>query len=115
MVEALLKNQKSVLNRVTIENIRVYYELSQSIFNLDSVNRPRKRNNQKDNKKKDGEETKGEESKGEDAKKESTEEKKTETSEEKKEEAPAAEEVEVSVWGTGPKLTGFKDLSDKHF
>jgi hypothetical protein len=110
MIEALLKNQKAVLNRVTIENIRVYYELVSSIFNLDSVNRRRRADN-KSKAKKAGEETKGE----------STEEKKQEAASDKAEDTKAedtkaaVEEPEVSVWGDGPKLTDFKDLTDKHF
>ena len=109
MVEALLKNQKSVLNRVTIENIRVYYELSQSIFNLDSVNR-RRRSDNKSKAKKAGEEIKGEliEEKKQEVVGDKVEETKTEDAK------VAVEEPEVSVWGDGPKLTDYKDLTDKH-
>jgi hypothetical protein len=108
MVEAMLKNKNLLLNKQSLNYLRVYYDIIESIFSLDNVVSRAKRQDKDKDEKKDQDE---------DAKEDKPD-------SDKKEEEPAQDEIEEeeanegpkdSPFGNGPKLTGYKDLNEKHF
>ena len=93
-----MKNKNLVLNKPTISQLRLYYEIVESIFSLDKIE---SRATRQENQKKQSEEGKKE---GD-----------SKADEEANQDDDKDTMANDNPFGDGPKLSSFKDLAQNHF
>lgn len=99
LVQAFLNNKNLLLNKPNISQLRLYYDIIETIFSLDKIE---SRATRQESQKKSSEESKKE-----------VETPAEEDGNNEEEDAETAEQS--SPFGEGPVLSSFKDLSSKHF
>ena len=99
LVQAFLNNKNLLLNKPNISQLRLYYDIIETIFSLDKIESRATR--QESQKKSSAESKKEVETPAE------------EDGNNEEEDAETAEQS--SPFGEGPVLSSFKDLSSKHF